>query len=197
MGSALLLLTIFILWSSVEVDSAQSQPPNTKLRPRRIGETLWINATFKAEDAGLNLSVLCHPIIEYWNAEKQQTLSNQELLKLSTNQTFNHSLSLNETKVNLTEPEPLMWVHNKTIAKTLSLNTTLLDEYGAVVINLGHVCQLLPRVLWINQSSDAKQYGLNTTVICIPFRQTGSVNATELEDALKVYRTVFPTATMV
>lgn len=188
---------LFILFSLFDVTISKLPIKDTSESMHSLfneSTTFWINATYKAEDAGLNLTTLCLPYKEYWGKSLEKNVQNIQHNASESNLTVslvNSTVTFdNDTVVDLSEPEPILYIQNLTVAEKLGMNISNYQNYETLAINFGQVCKMHPRILWINESTQARDYHFNTTVICIPFRtDEHALNSTDIEDLLNITTT--------
>ncbi|KAK0394170.1 hypothetical protein QR680_000601 [Steinernema hermaphroditum] len=130
---------------------------------------LWIDATYKAEDFGLNVSKMaeCRPWIEYF--------SNNTELPITM---LNYSKSDLTNELGLVEYEV---IEDDDRLEELGLEAELLEEYAAVGILYKEICGNHPRELWFTTTENARELGIDeNSPICGPFKIELNPNAETL-----------------
>ncbi|KAI6174648.1 Glycine receptor subunit alphaZ1 [Aphelenchoides bicaudatus] len=124
--------------------------------------TLWIDATYKAEDYGMNVSQLieCLPWLEYWE-NNSTDLTNKTVSKKG------------DEDLELPERHVFEVIDDGDRLEELGLDQYLLDEYESVGILFKEICGNHDRQIWYSTPDEAKRLGLDEkSPICDPFKQS-------------------------
>ncbi len=116
----------------------------------------WINATYKAEDFNLNFSSICSDWQSFWK------ISESDSVDLTSN---------------FTKPESIMLIGTLDDAKSIMSTDKaelIFNRMESIGIYLEEICQMFPRLLWINSTEESQKHGLNTSsVVCLQFNNEG------------------------
>ncbi|CAD5213552.1 unnamed protein product [Bursaphelenchus xylophilus] len=144
---------------------------------------LWIDATYKAEDKGMNLSTLaeCKPWIEYWNENLNLTSTNSTV-ELS-NETLKSTTESEDSSEESEKVEKMEFevIDSSSRLEEVGLDPELLDEYEAIGVVYKEVCGNHSRQLWYSDPTMARKIGIDEkSTICDPFKEELHPNAETL-----------------
>ncbi|CAD5209660.1 unnamed protein product [Bursaphelenchus okinawaensis] len=145
---------------------------------------LWIDATYKAVDQGMNLSTLaeCKPWFEYWKGNVTLNSTDSEAAEKS----FSKTSTTTEASESSEESEPVKKMEFEVIdsgsrLEEIGLDPDLLDDFEAVGVLYKEVCGNHSKQLWFSDPEVARKIGINEkSTICDPFKEELHPNAETL-----------------
>ncbi|KAI6240539.1 Glycine receptor subunit alphaZ1 [Aphelenchoides fujianensis] len=138
-------------------DDIATIPPNVADNNENL-TTLWIDATYKAEDYGMNVSRLieCLPWLDYWASGENAT---------------NSQNATTEADFKMPERMEFEVIDDADRLEELGLDQYLLDEYESVGVLYKEICGNHARQIWYSTRDEAREIGMDErSPICDPFK---------------------------
>ncbi|KAE9550514.1 hypothetical protein FO519_006265 [Halicephalobus sp. NKZ332] len=148
-------------------DDIGTKPDLEEIKNKTV---LWIDASYKALDYGMNVTIIpeCEVWQDYW--ENNSTLI--EKVK-ADNESSSDELDLGLVEYELVE--------KKSRAKELGFDPLLFEEHSSIGVLFKEICGNHDRQYWYKNTEDARKLGMDeTSPICDPFKEELNPNAETL-----------------